>query len=207
MRSKTTLNSLTIVTILFLMGFAVSISAQYRQDAFSANESALVRQIKAIRAAEPNIKPDELAAKANQILAATGIDYYLPIDKATCDKLNAERLKGPAKAVRLVATLQSAGADNAKISLPEPLFSVAGCKGCFVKFAVLEMTATDFVTKVQGANIKFLLPSGLSSTEIWLHHNNNVNEIISRWRVPSRLTPIGVSFDQNVVYSDSTIPK
>ena len=167
---------------------------------FSTNESALLREIKTFRLAEPALPTEQFVARANSLLSSMGIEYYLQIDRATCDKLLAERAKDLKKKVNLLATLQSVGGEKTKLSLPEPLFELTGCPGCFLRFAMLELTSDTFVTKVQDHNIKFALPSGVVSTQVWLVDPANEANILSLWRIPGRLMPIGVSHDQNVLY-------
>lgn len=179
----------------------VSIAGQQvKFSPFSINESVLLREIKTARTANPKITPEQLAAKSNEMLQKMGLEYYLQIDPSICDKLNAERAKHPKRPVRLLANLQSVDGDRAKLAVPEPLFELGGCAGCFLRFALLEMTADTFVTKVQGYNIRFALPSGVRATRIQLVDPMNETNILAIWRIPVRWVPIGISYDENVIY-------
>lgn len=178
-------------------------------DAFAASESQLLRKLRAAKQADPTIKAADLASKGNGLIADEGLDYFLALDSATCSKIRAayDARKDKSKPLKLSANLQSSGADKAKISLPDTIFDLGGCSGCFVKFAALEITDAHFVTKVQGANVKFDMPGGIFATETWLLDSNDTSKTLKKWKIPSRLTPVGISYDGNVVYLDLNIPE
>jgi hypothetical protein len=87
------------------------------------------------------------------------------------------------------------------------MFDLDKCSGCYVRFALLEISDNYFVTKVMGANIKFDLPPNLTSTEAWLVGGADAVKPVKRWRIPSRLVPISLSHDDNVLYLDVNIPE
>jgi hypothetical protein len=196
--------------VAFSIVFAISAAAQQvSMNAFAASESLLLKKLVTLRKAQPSLKAEEVAAKANEMLATDGLDFFLMLDSATCTKVRAayEAQKDRSKPLKVTATLQSSGADKAPITLPEPMFDLDKCRGCYVRFALLEISNNYFVTKVMGANIKFDLPPNLTSTEAWLVDGADALKPVKRWRIPSRLVPISLSHDDNVLYLDLNIPE
>jgi hypothetical protein len=117
------------------------------------------------------ITPEEWAKAANDLLDKNGGQFRFSFDSATCDKIKKLRdeRKDPTAPIRLGATLKSVDAEAAKLALPEPQSASDDCGGCFMEIPVLQLTDKDFVTVVNGRNIKFVLPL-----------NFNVNEA-ARW--------------------------
>lgn len=169
---------------------------------FGVKESALVEQIKTLRSANPKITPEELAKAANDLMIKNGIAYKLYFDSATCQKIRTvkQTQKDPKAPIKLGVTLQSAGAERAALALPQPILTTPECGDCYVEMPILEMTDTDFVTLIQGHNIKFKLPQNFSVNRIYLLDNNDVSKKVRTWRVPFRAAPIGVTQDQSVIY-------
>lgn len=169
---------------------------------FGVKESALIDQIKLLRSSNPKVTEAELAKAANDLLAKHGVAYKIYFDAATCQKIRAvkQSQKDPRAPVKLGVSLQSAGAEKAALALPQPILTTPECGDCYVELPVLEMTASDFVTLIQGHNIKFAIPQNFEVNKIYLLDNNDPKKTIRTWRVPFRALPIGVTEDQNVIY-------
>lgn len=169
---------------------------------FGVQESALIEQITRLRASNPKVTAAELAKSANDLLTKHGIAYKLYFDPATCQKIRAvkQSQKDPNAPIKLGASLQSAGGEKAALALPQPILTTPECGDCFVELPVLEMTAADFVTLIQGHNIKFNLPQNFSVNKIYLLDSNDASKRVKTWRVPFRAVPIGVTEDENVIY-------
>ncbi len=200
------------IVILLLFSLFSTLAANGQKvvmDGFSANESQLLKKLKAIKQTDSTAKAADLVAKGNQLIAEEGFDFFLVLESGNCAKIRAafDAQQDKSKPLKLSANLQSSGADKAKIGLPDPIFNLDRCTGCFLKFAVLEITDTHLVTKVQGANIKFDRPVGIFGTEAWLLDPADNAKILKKWRIPSRLTPIGISYDANVLYLDLNVPE
>lgn len=175
---------------------------QYKTDPFAVRRSAIVEQIKSIKAARPNITAADLAAEANLLLEKSGIGFSISFDPATCEKLRKikEQQKDPGAPLKLGATLKSVDADRAPLALPEPSFTSVECGGCYIELPVLQITEKDFVTVVSGRNIKFHLPGNFYVNEAVLIDDKDRSIIKKRWRIPYRSVPIGVTHDENVLY-------
>jgi hypothetical protein len=88
--------------------------------------------------------------------------------------------------------------DAASLALPEARFS--DCGRCYMLMPLLQITSADFVTVVLGQNIRFHLPSNFESSEVVLVDSKDKSTIRRKWRVPSKMEPVGVSYDENVLY-------
>lgn len=169
---------------------------------FGVQESALIDQIRMLRTSNPKVTAVELARSANDLLAKHGIAYKVYFDPVTCQKIRSvkQSQKDPNAPIKLGVSLQSAGAEKAALALPQPMLTTPECGDCFVELPVLEMTGVDFVTLIQGHNIKFALPQNFSVNKIYLLDSNDATKKVRTWRVPFRAVPIGVTEDQNVIY-------
>ncbi|HVF29852.1 MAG TPA: hypothetical protein VNA22_02730 [Pyrinomonadaceae bacterium] len=197
MRSRTA--SYALLLLAFIP--SVLLAQQYRAGRLPVQPSTFVAQVKALKKAKPNITPTELAEAANGILDKSGIPFAMFFQPAVCEKLAkaiAER-KDPNAKVTIGATLKSVEADGAGFTLPEPVMGAAGC-GCYVELPILQVTPKDFIAVVSGRNIRFHLPIDLTMHEARLIDDNDKTITKRTWRIPFRAIPIGVSYDENVVY-------
>jgi hypothetical protein len=108
--------------------------------------------------------------------------------------------KDPSMPMRISGKLNSVDADGASLALPEPHFASKACGDCFIKLPVLEITDKTFVTIISGRNIKFHLPPNFYANEVRLVDTADASKTKQKWRIPFRSTPIGISFDENVLY-------
>jgi len=189
--------------VLLVLSLAVSsaYSQQYKPEPLPVRKSNLITELKALRAAKPNINPAQLAEAANVILDNSGINFAASFDSATCErikKIKAER-KDPNAPLALGATLKSVDAEGASLALPEPVFSSGDC-GCYVELPLLQATDKDFIALISGRNIKFHKPTNLHFSEGILVDSKDQTAVKRKWSIPFRGTPIGVSHDENVIY-------
>jgi hypothetical protein len=175
---------------------------QFKAAPFSLSNAKLLEQIRAVRADQPKMTDEQLADAANALLQKSGLSFQVFFDTATCEKLKKARdaQKDPTAPLKLGTKLQSMGAVGVSLSLESPRFSDAACGGCFVSVNLLEITDTDFVSIIQGQNIKFARPANFIVDEAVLIDAKERNVIKRKWRLPFRSTPIGVSSDENVLY-------
>lgn len=195
--------NLIVLVVAFTIAFALDAGAQMvRMMPFGVHESALIEQIRSLRLANPKIAPNELAKAANDLMLKHGIAYKLYFDAATCQKIrevkNAQ--KDPKEPIKIGVTLQSIGAERAALTLPKPNLTTPECGDCYVELPILEMTDSDFVTLIQGHNIKFSMPGNFTVNRVHLLDNADVTKKVRTWRVPFRAVPIGVTYDQTVIY-------
>lgn len=171
-------------------------------DAFQIRKSALVEQIRALKTANPKVTSAELADAANILFDKNGLAFSFLFDLATCDRLRKikEQQKDPSAPLKLGATLKSVDAEGAALSLPEPSFVSAECGGCYIELPVLQVTDKDFVTVIDGKNIRFHRPSNFTTHEAVLLDAKDETTVKRKWRIPFRAMPIGVTHDENVLY-------
>lgn len=179
----------------------VTLGQQVKMSALPVTRSEFVDKLKKLKAGNSKATPDELIAAANELVDKDGIPFAISFDAATCEKLRKakEQLKDPNGPLTLGATLKSVDADGAALSLPEPKFAAKECGDCYVELPLLSVTDSDFITKVLGQNIRFHLPSNFFTNEVLLLSDDG-KTLKRRWRVPFSSTPIGVSYDENVIY-------
>lgn len=195
-----------ILKLLFIfccvLFWADQISAQARILPFGIKESSLITEIRALRTANPKITDSELAKAANDLFQTSGISFKVYFDAANCKKIRdfKQSQKDPNAPVKLGAQFQSFGADKVSLALPQPILTTVDCGDCYIELPILEITDADFVTPIQGHNIKFQLPPNFTVNKAFLLDNKDPSHIIKSWRIPYRTMPIGVSYDQSVLY-------
>jgi len=166
------------------------------------DQSTFAEQLKSLKAANPKMTPAEFVTKANELLDKNGVNFAISFDAATCDRIKKVKMaqKDPNAPLKLGATLKSVDADGASLSLPEPRFPSSADCNCFIELPLLQMTNVDFITILYGRNIKFQMPANFSTFEAFLLDAKDGKTIKRKWRIPFRGIPIGISFDENVLY-------
>jgi hypothetical protein len=174
--------------------------SQFSLRPFSVDSSPLTVELKSLKNSKPDITPDEFAAAANDLLEKYGLGYTFYLDKATCDRVEtafAGKKPGDPQPI-LKANLNSVGGEKASLLLPAP--DLMACARCPVTLPILQVTPTDFITKVSERNIKFLLPPEFGSDEVHLLDPKDPVKILKSWRIPFKGTPLGVLYDENAIY-------
>lgn len=191
--------------VLLLILISCVVSASYAQKVtfkpFSINQSNLITELKTLKASNPNISADELIKNANSLLEKQGLNFVVGLDPATCQKI--EQLKKAQKQdapLNLRATLKSPLGESATLSLPEAEFSKSECFSCFMNLSFMEITDKDFVTSVEGSNLKFFLPGNFLVNEAALIDEKDLMTVKKKWRMPIGAAPISVSNDGNILY-------
>jgi hypothetical protein len=137
---------------------------------------------------------------ANDLLDKNGINFQLSVDAVTCEKIRQLKQKDPTKRISLGASLRSVDADQVSLSLPSPNVAAPECGGCFIELPLLGITDKDFVTVLRGRNIKFGMPNGVQTNEAVLLDAKDPTKVKRIWKLPFRAVPIGISYDENVLY-------
>ena len=196
------LKSLVLFATVFICLAANGFGQMFKASPFDINNSELVVKIRAAKVVNPKMTPVEFAAAANTLLDKNGIAFTFSFDAATCDKIRKVKTqqKDPNAPVKLGATLRSVDAQTAALALPEPNFTSLECGDCFIQLPVLEVTDQDFITIVTGVNIKFHLPANFYANDATLFDSKNRSTIKRKWKIPFRAVPIGISYDENVIY-------
>lgn len=198
---KTTLNLLLIFfTIIY---FASNASAQRLEvKPFSITPSNLIDDLKAAKTANPKLSTDEFVKTANSLLEKQGMNFVVAFDAATCQKISQAiaSIKDKAAPLNLRTALKSPLGENASLLLPEVSFAKSECVPCFIKLPILETNQTEFVTIVEGKNIKFFLPSNFILNEAFLVDEKDLSKIKTRWKIPFRTAPLSVSDSGNILF-------
>jgi hypothetical protein len=208
MKSKTWIRIVFGAASLFSL-FAVPAAAQlYKPAPLEVQSSLFIEEFKQLVASRPQSTAADLIEPANQLLNKSGLNYEIYFDPATCEKIKKVRqqAKDPNASLRLGGTLTSIGGEAATLSLPTARFSAGDCS-CFMVLPLLQLTTADFITIIKGRNIRFALPSNFSATAALLVDAKDNSAIKKRWALPERMQPIGISFEENVVYLEFREPE
>ena len=169
---------------------------------FDIAPPTILADIKTLRATNPKMTSTELVDAANKLLEKQGIAFTFSFDEATClaiDK-SIKGMKNPPAKLNLRTKLRSVGAEPAALTLPPADFANNECSKCSVSLPILELTDKEFVALMLGHNIKFHLPVNFIVSEAFLVDEKDLNTVKKKWRIPFRSVPLGVSYDENVLY-------
>jgi hypothetical protein len=187
-----------IAVYLSIAGFGQMVS----MNPFDISPPTIFDQVKAVRSANQKMTPAELVDAANKLLEKQGIAFTFSFDEATCQAVDKsiKSLKNPPPRVNLRTKLRSVGAEAATLTLPPADFSNSQCSKCSVTLPVFEVTDQDFIALMLGTNIKFHRPTNFLTSEAYLVDDKDLTTIKKKWRIPFRSVPLGVSYDENVLY-------
>lgn len=194
---------LIAATALLVAGFSIpAFSQMVSLGAFDIAPPTTLSELRSLRAADPKMTAAEFVDAANKLLEKQGIGFTFSFDDATCSAIESS-IKGlknaPAK-INLKTKLRSVGGEPANLTLPPADFSNSECSKCSVTLPVLELTEREFVALMWGRNIKFHLPANFIASEVFLVDDKGLIATRTKWRVPFRSVPLGVSYDGNVLY-------
>lgn len=169
---------------------------------FDIAPPTILSDVKALRAANPKMPPAEFVDAANALLARQGVPFTFSFDEATCVAIDKsiKSLKNAPPKVNLRTKLQSVGDEPANLTLPPADFTNTECGKCSVTIPVLELTEKEFVALMLGRNIKFHMPANFLVNEAALVDEKDLTIVKTKWRIPFRANPLGVSYDGNVLY-------
>lgn len=198
---KVTTNFLLIV--ITIICFSIAAHAQKVDfKPFSIAPSNLINDLKAAKSANPKLTTDEFVDTANSLLEKQGINFVVAFDAATCQKISQAiaAVKDKTAPLNLRTALKSPIGENASLLLPEVSFAKSECVPCFVKIPMLEAAPKEFVTLVEGRNIKFFLPSNFILNEASLVDEKDLSKVKTSWKIPFRSAPLSVSDSGNILY-------
>jgi hypothetical protein len=168
---------------------------------FTIGTPTLVSDLKALRKSDTKMTAEGFAKAANELLGKRGLPFNFVIDTKTCEKIESAwaARKPTDPPLTMSVSLQSVDGERASLRLPEP-GKTGDCIKCFVSLPALEVTSVDFVTLIDGRSIKFQQPANFLVDEATLLDTANFTSVKKRWRIPHRGLPLGVSYDENVLY-------
>ena len=169
---------------------------------FDISPSTFFTEITKLRKSTPDLKPDELAKQANEIMNRDGFPFKFSLSDTACASIekSIKDSKDTNANANLRTKLQSVGGAMTSLVIPPANFSDSECGRCSVTLPVLEATDANFVTLIMGRNINFVRPAVMSLSKIELVDESDKKTVKRTWLVPFHGKPIGISFDGNVVY-------
>jgi hypothetical protein len=198
-------NKVLVCMTIFVIALCVSsplFAQMVSMSPFDIAPAMILSDVKALRAANPKMPAAEFVDAANKLLEKQGIPFTFSFDEATClaiDK-SIKSLKNAPPKVNLRTKLRSVGGEPASLTLPPADFANTECSKCSVTLPVLELTEKEFVALMLGRNIKFHLPPNFLVSEAALVDEKDLTTVRTKWRIPFRTRPLGVSYDGNVLY-------
>ena len=195
------LKLITLVALVFCFG-SIICAQKVDLKPFAVSRTTAIDELKKIKNANPKISAEEFTAAANALLEKKGLNFVFAFDAATCRKIEEAKKarKDPNAPLNLRTALKSVSGESASLALPEPGFEKSECAPCFVALPVLELTGKDFVTVVEGINIKFSLPANFTASEAALVDGKDLRTVITKWKLPFRTTPLSVSDKGDILY-------
>jgi hypothetical protein len=169
---------------------------------FSIDKSDLIGDLKNLKASNPKLLTEDFVKAANTLLDKKGINFVVGFDSATCQKIEQVKKsqKDPSLPLNLRTTLKSSIGEAASLALPEAKFQKTECFSCFVNLPFVEVTQNEFVTIVQGINLKFYLPTNFFLNEVSLVDEKDFSVVKRKWKIPFNGVPLSVSDDGNILY-------
>ena len=191
-----------LIALIVFAAFSVNARAQYKAAPFSVEASKLIEELRALKSSNPKIATAEFVKTANALLEKQGLNFVVAFDDATCRKIGeaVAGRKDKTAPLNLLTALKSPLGETANLLLPEVSFAPAECFACHVKLPILETTAKEFVTLVQGKNIKFFLPANFILNEAFLVDAKDLKTVRNSWKLPFRTTPLSISDEGNILY-------
>jgi len=181
--------------------------SQFTLKPFSVDSSPLTIELKALKTSKPNMSPEEFVTAANELLDKDGLGFTFYFDTATCDKIEkafaGKKVGDPLPDIK--ATLNSVGGEKASLLLPRP--DPMSCAPCSVTLPVLQVTSSDFITKISDKNIKFLMPPEFTADQIQLIDATDLTKVKQIWRIPFKAMPLSVLYDENAIYLGFSEPE
>jgi len=195
------LNPFRLCSVVLLLAIGV-FGQQVSMDPFHVAPSDLIPKLVQLKKDRPDLKPDEFAKKANELMQISGFPFKFSFNDATCDAI-ARSLKEsnrPAGKRKLMIRLQPLSGSATTLSIPPADFTADDCSKCSVTMPILEATDESFITIVMGQHIGFELPGGSVFSRLALVTDQTQQHVEREWRIPFRTMPIGISFDGRVIY-------
>jgi hypothetical protein len=169
---------------------------------FSIKPSNLISELKTLKMSNPKISSEDFVKAANLIFDKQGIEFVIGLDANTCKKIDdiKKAQKDKNTPLNLRATLKSPLGEQASLALPEANFTKSECFSCFITLPFVEATTNEFVTIVEGINLKFFLPTNFLLNEISLVDEKNTAIVKKKWKIPFRTAPISISDDGDMIF-------
>lgn len=202
------INSL-FFTIFSLISVHCVFSQQVSIDSFKMDQFDFISSLAAWRKDNPDVSVADFANKAEELFNTKGINFSFLLDQKNCTQIKElkDKQKDRSEPLQLGGSLRSVDGDAATLSFPEPEFDVSECGRCQLSFSTLEITANDFISVVEGRNVKFYLPPNLVPSTASLVDAKDPNIIKQTFRIPFRSEPIGISHDETVLYLEFPHPE
>ncbi|MGI8670424.1 MAG: hypothetical protein ACR2J3_11380 [Aridibacter sp.] len=146
-----------------------------------------------------------LAKFANSIIDKTGVNYRFEMDKKTCELVDKEFEKSKNKNLNQLylkgAFVPEIG-DETVLNFPISKQNKGACGECLINLPLASATKNYFMLILQKNLLNFNIPKGFTYKKVSLVDNQNLSEIKNFWIIPFQTTPIAVSNDGTILYTN-----
>lgn len=197
------------ITAFFVIGEALTVfGQQVKIEAFSIERSDLIEQLKQKKKDSPKVVASDLADYANDLLAKTGLNFEFGLSPEICKAIADKKARTKAQqnpAFGITARFNQERGEPVAIKFSDIATDIDACGTCAVEMPVITISDKDFVTIIQGLNIKLQLSPDISLEKVELIDNQNLKNVVRSWQMPFQTTPIGVSEDKTILYLELPI--
>lgn len=202
---KLNLLILQSILILSLSILSVSVSAQYVNSGFKVENTDIYEQIKRHKSSNVRIEGEKLAEFANSIIDKTGVNYRVEMDNKICESVDKEFNK--TKNINLNQLYMKGSfvpeiGDKTVLNFPISKQNKGACGECFINLPQASATEKYFMLILQKNLLNFHIPDGFTYKKVSLVDNKNLSEIKNFWIIPFQTTPIAVSNDGTILYTN-----
>ena len=182
--------------VLTLLSSAIAQTARKVAPVVSVKDSNVISAVSERATKEPSLKPEQLAAYGNELIASKGFDY----DFDLCEMLN-ERDSAKSKSEVIVRNLQLSLTDGGK----HPFRFTIGtgfealCSECWSSIPSFQVTQKEMTLIAEGKQYRVKRPAAFDLDEAHLV-DETLKKVLRTWQIPYQTVPTGISADGTKLY-------
>ncbi len=184
--------------VLTLLSCAIAQTARKVTPVISVRGSNVIIAVSERARKEPSLRPEQLAAYGNELIARKGFDY----DLSLCDMLT-HREQNPTKPAEIVRNRQMTLINGEKrtfsLRIENPYNSL--CGECWVSLPSLQVTNKEMTLIAEGKRYRIRRPPSFILEEAHLV-DETLKKVIRTWQMPYQAVPTGISADGTKLYLD-----
>jgi hypothetical protein len=196
-----------LLAFTFLAGAPIgAIPAQTRPSSIKIVPANVFDELQKKLAAEPKIKPAELARYANGLLAKKGLDFQFDLCEFVQRNNPTPRGRAAQAKVRTYK-LPMKQTDGRQVTFETRLSEEEGngmCGECFFSIPAAKVTKQEIELVTGGKKYLLVRPPSFHLDEMSLV-DQSMRKVLRTWQVPDQGEPLGVSSDGTKVYLETAI--
>lgn len=184
--------------VLTLLASAIAQTARKVTPVVSVKGSNVIIAVSERARKEPSLRPEQLAAYGNDLIATKGFDYQLSL----CNMLT-QRERNPTEPGEIVRNRQMTLADGGRrtfsLTIENPYNAL--CGECWVSIPSLQVTSKEITLIAEGKRYRVRRPPSFILEEANLV-DETLKKVSRTWQMPYQGWPTGVSADGTKLYLD-----